>query len=467
MSRRAAVVLTTALLVPALPSLAAPTAVTQVVPPVLREAPLAGGATVTALTDEQLLGVTWDRGSPAPRVAVRWRTASGWGAWDVPDLDSDEPDAAERAHTRGGTEPLWRPAGASAADVRITGAARGLRLVRVADGVPRRVGGGLRLGLPAAHADARSAGVALLGGVHSRADWGADESIRSGSPSYASRVDAVVVHHTAGSNDYTQADVPRRIRADYAYHVKSRGWSDLGYNLVVDKFGGIWEGRAGGLGRATIGSHAQGFNTRTLGVSLLGDMTRATPTPAALSAFDRVGAYAALTWRFDPRTSVTLTSGGSPRFRSGARVTLPRVFGHKDTGQTACPGVLYDHLAQIRTDANALLGPAPRITDVQLSGAPVRAPQQFVLRGELTRSAPWTAALRDSDGVVVARSAGEGPTATLTWDGLRPLVDDSPGVLPALPGSYTWAVRVDDGVHVADRREGPFEVDLPLVPALG
>ena len=64
------------------------------------------------------------------------------------------------------------------------------------------------------------------------------------------------------------------IRADYAYHVRGRGWSDLGYNLLVDRFGRVWEGRHGGLGRATIGAHAQGFNTGTLGVSMLGDATR-------------------------------------------------------------------------------------------------------------------------------------------------------------------------------------------------
>ena len=242
------------------------------------------------------------------------------------------------------------------------------------------------------------------------------------------------MHHTAGSNNYAQADVPRRIRADYAHHVDARGWDDLGYNLVVDAFGGIWEGRAGGLGRATIGSHAAGFNTATLGVSLLGDMTRALPTPEAVRAFARVAAYAAATWRFDPRGTVTLTSRGGPRYAAGTRVTLPRVFGHTDVGRTACPGALMDRLADIRASAVALLGPAPLIVDVQVSGAPVRAPEPVVITGRLNRSAPWTAALRDKGGTVVARAAGESARPRLEWNGLRPIPGTAAGgVEVALP----------------------------------
>jgi hypothetical protein len=59
-------------------------------------------------------------------------------------------------------------------------------------------------------------------------------------------VRAVVLHHTASSNDYGPADVPALLRGFYAYHVRSRGWSDVGYNVLVDRFGTAWEGRAGG-----------------------------------------------------------------------------------------------------------------------------------------------------------------------------------------------------------------------------
>ena len=79
--------------------------------------------------------------------------------------------------------------------------------------------------------------------VRSRAAWGADESIRGATPAYAPAVKAVVVHHTASSNDYGPADVPALLRGFYAYHVRSRGWSDVGYNVLVDRFGTAIETR--------------------------------------------------------------------------------------------------------------------------------------------------------------------------------------------------------------------------------
>ena len=460
LSRRAAVVLTAALLGPGLPSLAT-THTAPVVPAVVETTALSVGATAAAVSEaDQLVGVTWAAG--APTVQARWLTPTGWTPWEVADEDSDAVEPAERPRTRSGTEPLWRPTGATRVELRVDGAAQDLRLVKVRDGKAQRATR-LSLGTPAAHADARG----LLGSVRTRADWGADESLRRGAPKYASTVRAVVVHHTAGSNDYGPADVPKKIRADYAYHVKARGWSDLGYNLVVDKFGGIWEGRHGGFGRATIGTHSAGFNTGTLGVSMLGDMTEEAPTAAAVRAFQRVAAYAGAAWGFDPRGTVTLTSGGSPKFAKGTKVTLGRVHGHKDTGKTACPGQLYDRLAAIRAGAFGMLGPAPAIVDVEVTGAPVRAPNPVVITGTLSRSAPWSAALRDADGTVLARSAGEGTVARLQWNGLRPApgtAEGAPGLVPAAPGRYTWAIRVDNGFHAAQRREDTVEVALPVVP---
>ena len=35
------------------------------------------------------------------------------------------------------------------------------------------------------------------------AEWGADESLRCGTPKYDDGVRAAVIHHTAGSNDYS------------------------------------------------------------------------------------------------------------------------------------------------------------------------------------------------------------------------------------------------------------------------
>ena len=448
-------VLVLALLLPALPSVAA-TRLPTVVEPLLRTTALALGETEAAVdARDQLVGVTWAAGSP--EVLVRWHLPTGWTTWEAAEPD-DAMSPAERVGTVAGTEPLWRPTGADRVAVRVGGAAEGLSLVRVGDGTARGGGWDLSLGGDAAHA---ADGRPYLGHVGSRADWGADERLRRGAPSYASTVRAVVVHHTAGGNDYRPEDVPARIRADYAYHVQARGWSDLGYNVVVDKFGGIWEGRAGGLGRAVIGSHAAGFNTGTLGVSLLGDMTKATPTRETVTAMSRVAAYAAATWRFDPAGTVTLTSKGSPRYSSGTKVRLGRVHGHRETGKTACPGALQDRLGDIRAGAARLLGPAPKILSVTVTGAPVHAPTPMVVAAELDRSMRWAVEVHDRERVVVARATGDSTRPHLEWNGLR---GDAAGIVPAAPGDYTWHVRADDGYHPKVVRSGAVQVGLPLLP---
>lgn len=398
------------------------------------------GTTTAGLSRERLLGVTWRSGRAA--VRYRWHTAAGWTPWASADEDTGDEGIP-------GTEPLWRPAAADLAQLVVDGTARGLRLARVSDG--RR-----HVGLARAHA---AVGRPVLGEVQTRADWGADESWVRRAPSYASRVVAVTVHHTDDLNGYRPEDVPSLIRADYAYHVRTRGWADLGYNLLVDQYGRVWEGRRGGLGRATVGSHAQGFNTGTLGVAMLGDMTHTTASVAAQQALARVIGYAATTWRFDPRTSVRLTSRGSPRYPSGRVVTLHRVFGHGETGITDCPGSLQQDLPRLRALGWVAMHDAPRIVSSRLTGAPLHAPDPVVLDVRLSAPVAWQAFFRDQNGLVVASAVGRGRHPHLGWDGTRSGV-------PALPGTYSWTVKADDGFHDRVERTVPFEVGLPDLPAL-
>lgn len=81
--------------------------------------------------------------------------------------------------------------------------------------------------------------------ITSREGWGADESISPEEPGYlpGGKIKAVVLHHTATSNDYTCAEAPALIRAVYAYDVQQLTWKDIGYNFLVDKCGTIYEGR--------------------------------------------------------------------------------------------------------------------------------------------------------------------------------------------------------------------------------
>jgi hypothetical protein len=164
-------------------------------------------------------------------------------------------------------------------------------------------------------------------------------------------VNAVVVHHTVSLNDYTPAEAPAIVLAICRYHRNSNGWNDIGYNALVDKYGVLYEGRAGGLDRAVVGAQAQGFNSHTAGIASIGDHTTVEATPETLATMARY-----IRWKLGVHLQplsgkVTLTSAGGSqsRYGAGAQVTVDRVLGHRDVGRTACPGLLYAQLAQLRT----------------------------------------------------------------------------------------------------------------------
>jgi hypothetical protein len=192
-----------------------------------------------------------------------------------------------------------------------------------------------------------------------RPSWGAPEQQPNFRPTYAKQLKAIAWHHTATSNTYSPSDVPKILRSIYHYQTRSRGWSDIGYHVLVDRFGRLWEGRSGGLTRPVVGAHTGGFNTGTAGIAVIGDH-RGVPVPAA--AVDSASRYIA--WRFslgpavDPRGSVSLTGGGSTsRFSPGTTITVPRVYPHRQTSPTECPGARgMEALTPLRLQAAAHLG---------------------------------------------------------------------------------------------------------------
>jgi uncharacterized protein with LGFP repeats len=200
--------------------------------------------------------------------------------------------------------------------------------------------------------------------VITRAQWGADESMRCGNPVYDRNVRAAVVHHTAGSNDYAPEDSAGIVRSIYEYHARTLGWCDIAYNALVDKYGQVFEGRAGGINRAVEGSHTGGFNRDTWGVAMIGDFNDVPPTEIQLNTVGRL-----LGWRLgldhvDPKGTVVLTSAGGmfTHFPLGATPTLPTIFTHRDVGNTECPGnaayAEMDRLRDIAARFNQPPGPA-------------------------------------------------------------------------------------------------------------
>lgn len=191
--------------------------------------------------------------------------------------------------------------------------------------------------------------------VISRSAWGADESMRS-EPSSYSTFKGTCIHHTAGSNNYTESQGPAIVRGIYAYHAQTLGWGDVGYNALVDKYGNIYEGRYGGLDKNIMGAHAGGFNNGTFGISVMGNYDQMAMPSAAVAAVGEMVGWRMKVGGVDPMSTAALTSSGysKARYASGQTVNLPAIFGHRDTGYTSCPGNYgYQQMDDIRAAAKA------------------------------------------------------------------------------------------------------------------
>ena len=315
----------------------------------------------------QAFGVTWD--DPTPRddlsVSFRIRRSGAWSAWRAVQVEShDVPDAAStdsnRGQVRGGTTLVF------------VGEARGVQ-VRV----DRRHGANPRTPLPAglrvdlvdpgsSTADRAPALPAhpVAGRlryeqpkVYTRSVWGADETLRNSRPEYTDTIKVGFVHHTDTSSGYEADQVPAILRSVYAYHVRSRGWSDVGYNFFVDRFGRIWEGRAGGVERAVLGGHTGGFNRQSFGVAVIGTYSKAAPGDNVLWAVKQLMAWKLGSYSRNPTARYSMVSGGgTARWPAGRTVEFTAVSGHRDAAHTDCPGDrLYAMLPSIREGARTLI----------------------------------------------------------------------------------------------------------------
>lgn len=216
--------------------------------------------------------------------------------------------------------------------------------------------------------------------VITRSQWGADEDLRCEEPTYDDGVNAITVHHTAGRNDYSKSESAGIVRSIYAYHAKTLGWCDIGYNALVDKYGQIFEGRFGGLDRPVEGAHAGGFNINTAGVAFMGNHESEAPSEAAMQSMGKFIGWRSKVAGIDPEGSTTMFSEGSDytRYALGQAVKLPNVFAHRDVGNTTCPGdAAYDLMDRIRSIAEEAAGPvSPNPATTTTPRTPRNRPEQ-------------------------------------------------------------------------------------------
>ncbi len=286
-----------------------------------------------------LLGVTWDRAKTREDVTVevRVRQDDGWSAWETLEVDEDGGEAG-----RGGTEPWWVE-NADEVGARVTTASgaspSGVKVVTVDPGAGEAPQSNVS---PAIYSSSATSGVVAAVATQvvstpkpriiSRSSWkarAADGCDEDGYSAFGDTTLGANIHHSAGSNSYSKSQSASIVRGIQKFHQSGRGWCDIAYNFLVDKYGQIFEGRSGGVDRPVRGSHSGNntVNELTMGVALMGNLDKAKPSTPMKSS-----TVALVAWRlgtyYKPAKG-TLKIGGK---------TLNRISGHRNVVSTACPG---------------------------------------------------------------------------------------------------------------------------------
>ncbi len=205
-----------------------------------------------------------------------------------------------------------------------------------------------------------------------RPAWGADETLRinpDGSVEYPVvffPVQKITVHHTASWTPWTQDDAMQLIQAVYAEHI-AQEFGDIGYHLMIDPMGTVFEGRySGGTSfpiynnypqhanwapHAVNAAHTFNFNAGNIGISMLGNYDEHDISDEAWWALSTTIAMICANVGLDPL--------GESRYLNpinGVEAVLPNVLPHRTAAGTDCPGqTIVDRFDELRDTVAALV----------------------------------------------------------------------------------------------------------------
>ena len=393
----------------------------------------------------QYLGIIWDEehghdhGEIGSHGSVRFRHEGEWGPW-VRLIE----DGADK-------EGIWASGlvganGAEAYQIRgLPADAHDARAVALNTTDGPLVTTGYR---PANSAQA-------LDNCLSRAEWGADESLRFDSdgneiwPPAHYAPQTMTVHHTAGQND--DPDPAATVRAIYEYHAVDQGWGDIGYHMLIDESGRVYEGRwsgststacsEGGDGsdfahnasdELVTAGHTGGYNSGNFGVALLGEFTThprfgAEPKQAAVDALVGVLAEFGSRHSLDPHAIVDYVNPVNGETKNDMNM----ISGHRDWKSTECPGQrLYDQLPTIRDSVAAQMTSVTATLTSPTDGATVSG--TVTVSADATSDAGVTHVEFFVDGTSIAIDSDGTDGWGTTWDSTT-------------DGSHTISATATDG----------------------
>ncbi len=177
--------------------------------------------------------------------------------------------------------------------------------------------------------------------VISREDWGCPDNDPE-SPyycngpfwfAYRNPISHIIIHHTATGTESENWEEDMR----YVWTLHStirddnpndgvQGWTDVGYNYVIDHDGNVYEGRYGGEG--ATGGHVGGHNVGTVGISLLGNYDEMTLGDEQYESLKELLTTLFIKYKIDPMEFAYDYGGGFSQ----------RLSVHNHWSNTACPG---------------------------------------------------------------------------------------------------------------------------------
>lgn len=139
--------------------------------------------------------------------------------------------------------------------------------------------------------------------------------------------DSIVWHHSETKDQGTQDwDAIRR------YHIKEKGWKDIGYHFGIEKVDNILQVQ---IGRPLSweGGHCKGMNQRAIGICVIGNFDLAEPEPELMRLIIRLGKEIML--------HIPKITPGSNHY-------------HREfTSEKNCPGLKFGDLSKLRADLAA------------------------------------------------------------------------------------------------------------------
>ena len=126
------------------------------------------------------------------------------------------------------------------------------------------------------------------------------------------RVKKITIHHTGEHGKMASMSDIDVVRVIERYHRNERKWAAIGYHYLIGRDGRVYEGRPSRY----QGAHVRANNPNNIGISMIGDYHRKQPSVRQLATLAKF----------------------VEEQRVKYRLSRSNIYGHRDLGQSICPG---------------------------------------------------------------------------------------------------------------------------------